>query len=179
MATNSNVLAAVHLPEAPSPTSEASDPSAGPPTLDLSAAVADALFEIVVAVMWSDGELIADEVERGRAAARAMEVVPQRGGSAYGAIAEGALPFGDIGFDLLEESHRQLALVAAEWVAACNDEPSQRRAAFIRGLQLRLSISDDQARQLRDLATTVSRSASTASDGFHMLAQILLYPPLT
>ena len=49
------------------------------PALDSGAG--EVVFEILVAVMWSDGELRASEVERGRAAADVMRVRPSRGGA--------------------------------------------------------------------------------------------------
>jgi hypothetical protein len=117
--------------------------------------MAETIFEIMVALMWSDGALTTPEVERGRAAARVMRVRPRRGG-AFGAIAEGALPFPEIDFGGLDASHRQLAYAAAAWVDQGSAQPSERRTGFMRALQTRLELAD-QAPALEQLAATVSR----------------------
>ena len=87
----------------------------------------EALFEIAVAAMWSDGELEADEVERGHALTRELRTRPRRGGSPFGAIAAGALPFGELEFDSLDEQERRLAYAVSHWVAAVPKTPAPRR----------------------------------------------------
>lgn len=140
------------------------------PSLD--AGEGEAIFELLVAVMWSDGELQSSEVERGRAAAEVMGVRSRRGG-AFGAIAAGPLPFGDIGFDVLSPRARRLAYAAAEWISDAAD-PSSRRSGFVRAVQLRLGIDDEEGRWLSELALGVSRDADTPKAGFAALLEALL-----
>jgi hypothetical protein len=132
----------------------------------------EAIFELLVAVMWSDGELQASEVERGRAAAEAMYVRSRRGG-AFGAIASGPLPFGDIGFEVLSPSARRLAYAAAEWISDAAD-PSPRRSGFVRAVQLRLGIDDEEAGWLSELALGISGDAESSKAGFVELIQAVM-----
>lgn len=132
----------------------------------------EAIFELLVAVMWSDGELQASEVERGRSAAEAMYVRSRRGG-AFGAIAAGPLPFGDIGFDVLSPRARRLAYAAAAWISDAAD-PSPRRSGFVRAVQLRLGIGDEEARWLSELALGISREAESSKAGFVELIQSVM-----
>lgn len=134
--------------------------------------MAETIFEVMVALMWSDGALTTPEVERGRAAARVMRVRPRRGG-AFGAIAEGALPFPEIDFANLDLSHRQLAYAAAAWVDQGSGQPSDRRTGFIRALQARLGLAD-QADALRELASTVSREHDEPEGAFVALVLALI-----
>lgn len=117
-------------------------------------AVAETVFEILVAVMWSDGELISSEVERGRAAAEIMNARTKRGG-ALGAIADGPLPFPRIAFEELDGYARQLAYAAACWIDDASDEPSGRRNAFVAALRMKLDLSDEIVERLRAVATAV------------------------
>ena len=133
-------------------------------------ASSEVVFEVMVATMWSVGELIAAEVERSRAAVTAMGLHPRRGGSAFGAIAAGALPFSEIEFDRLTRSEARLAYAAAEWLAATS-LPADRRSQFLRGLRLRLRLTDTETAQLIALA----HEADTAPprEAFaHLLAAI-------
>jgi hypothetical protein len=141
-------------------------------SMDLDAGEGEAIFELLVAVMWSDGELQSTEVERGRAAAEVMHVRSRRGG-AFGAIAAGPLPFGDIGFDALSPRARRLAYAAAEWISDAAD-PSPRRSGFVRAVQLRLGIDDDEARWLAELALGLSRDGESSKAGFGALMESLL-----
>ena len=133
-------------------------PAANGPTLAsvpaLPEAVAETVFEILVGVMWSDGELISSEVERGRAAAEMMNARTKRGG-ALGAIADGPLPFPGIAFEQLDPYARHLAYAAACWIDDASDEPSGRRNAFVRALRMKLDLSDDLVERLRGVATAV------------------------
>lgn len=118
------------------------------------------LFEIAVAAMWSGGELATRSVERGHALARKLHPVPRRGGSPFGAMAAGPLPFGELEFDGLDVEERRLAYAITLWVGCRGDQPpSARRASFCRGLQLRLRISDRDASMLRDIVTAVEATA--------------------
>ncbi|MEM6292282.1 MAG: hypothetical protein AAGA54_13495 [Myxococcota bacterium] len=121
----------------------------------------EALFEIAVAAMWSDGELAAEEVERGHALTRELRTRPRRGGSPFGAIAAGALPFGDLEFDTLNDQERRLAYAVSHWVTAMPQPPSPRRTGFMRGLQLRLRLDDREAAMLRDVVSVVAETADT------------------
>jgi hypothetical protein len=134
---------------------------------------AEAIFELVVAVMWSDGELAKAEVERGRAAAEVMSVRSRRGG-AFGAIAAGPLPFGEIDFDGLSLRARRLAFAAAEWLADAAPDPSERRSGFVRALQIRLGIDDDDARWLGEVAIGLGREHADAREGFGALMRAVL-----
>src|SRR5688572_30949630 len=125
--------------------------------LAVTAVEGEAIFELLVAVMWSDGELATEEVERGRAAAEVMQVRSSRGG-ALGAIADGPLPFGQIGIDALSARARRLAYAAAEWLADAVPDPTQRRAGFVRALHIRLGVDADEARALAELALELGRS---------------------
>jgi len=144
---------------AAAPTADPLDaPAANGPTLapvpKLPEVVAETVFEILVAVMWSDGELISSEVERGRAAAEVMNARTKRGG-ALGAIADGPLPFPGIAFEQLDPYARQLAYAAACWIDDASDEPSGRRNAFVSALRMKLDLGDDVVERLRAVATAV------------------------
>lgn len=142
---------------AAAPTADPLDAPAanGPaPIPALPEAVAETVFEILVAVMWSDGELISSEVERGRAAAEIMNARTKRGG-ALGAIADGPLPFPGIAFEELDAYARQLAYAAACWIDDASDEPSGRRNAFVAALRMKLDLSDEIVERLRAVATAV------------------------
>ena len=134
--------------------------------------MAETVFEIMVALMWSDGALTTPEVERGRAAARVMQVRPRRGG-AFGAIAEGALPFPEIDFASLDASHRQLAYAAAAWVDQGSAQPSERRTGFMRALQTRLALAD-QADALLELVRAVNREHDDPQAAFVALVLALI-----
>lgn len=130
---------------------ESSAPSAHLPT---------PLFEIAVAAMWSGGELATRSVERGHALARKLYPVPRRGGSPFGAMAAGPLPFGELEFDGLDLDQRRLAYAMTLWVGCRGEQPpSPRRAGFCRGLQLRLRIDEREASMLRDVVTAVEATA--------------------
>jgi hypothetical protein len=139
---------------------------------DLDADMAETIFEVMVALMWSDGALTTPEVERGRAAARVMRVKARRGG-AFGAIAEGALPFPEIDFGRLDPSHRQLAYASAAWVDLGSAQPSARRTGFMRALQARLELAD-QSDALEQLAATVSREHQDPEAAFVALVLALI-----
>ncbi len=142
-----------------------------------SSRVPDALFEIAVAAMWSDGALVAAEVERGRALTRHLHARPQRGGSPFGAIAEGALPFAELEFDHLQPDDQRLAYAVAQWVTAANAQPSSRRAGFLRGLQLRLRIDDRDASMLQDVVRSVDETSGDAAEAFGLLLSALSGEP--
>lgn len=127
------------------------------PTCRVPRASAEALFEIIIAVMWSDGELVETEVIRGRAAADVLQIRP-RGGGAFAAIAAGPLPFPELGFEHLDEAQTAAAYAAAEWISLSNETPSPRRTRFLQALQTRMRIDDAQAGALRDLAQTIDGS---------------------
>lgn len=118
------------------------------------------LFEIAVAAMWSGGELATLSVERGHALARKLRPMPRRGGSPFGAMAAGPLPFGELEFDSLDLEERRIAYAITLWVGCRGQQPaSARRASFCRGLQLRLRIGDREASMLRDVVTAVEATA--------------------
>jgi hypothetical protein len=146
------------------------EPSRGIRGLD--AHMAETIFEIMVALMWSDGALTTPEVERGRAAARVMRVRPRRGG-AFGAIAAGALPFPEIDFDALDPSHRQLAYASAAWVDQGSAQPSKRRSGFMRALHARLELGD-QTDALEELAAKVSDEHDDPEAAFVALVLALI-----
>lgn len=127
-----------------------------PGGLRLGRGAAEVIFELVVATMWSDGELTTSEVERGRAAAEALGIRP-RGGGAFAAIAQGALPFSELAFARLGPTERHVAYAACAWLDAANETSSERRAGFLRALQTRLEISSGQAEHLQQLATTIGQ----------------------
>jgi hypothetical protein len=134
----------------------------------LSPQAASTLFEIAVATMWSDGELITSEVERGRATARVMRLQP-RGGGAFGAIAAGALPFTEIDFDALTPTLGDLAYATAAWIAEANSQPSERRTGFLRALAARLGLADGVVDQLREAARAVDRDNDAPEAAFASL----------
>lgn len=127
------------------------------PTCRVSSHSAQVVFEILVATMWSDGELVKDEVQRGRLVAELLELRP-RGGGAFATIASGPLPFSDLRFGDLDHNHARLAYAAAEWVASVNDEPSDRRSGFLRALATRMRLAPD------DVASLHSTVAGLESD---------------
>jgi hypothetical protein len=127
---------------------------------------------VIVATMWTVGELIASEVERSRAAVVTMRLLPRRGGSVFGAIAAGALPFTDLEFERLTPVEGRLAYAAAQWVAAAS-VPSERRTQFLRGLKLRLRLSDRDAAQLSELARSVDAGSESPREAFaHLVARV-------
>ena len=128
------------------------------------------VFEVMVATMWSVGELVAAEVERSRIAAATMGVQPKRGGSTFGTIAAGALSFTDLEFGRLSSAEERLAYAAAEWIGATSTY-SDRRAQFLRGLKLRLRISDTDAAQLATLARSVDEEGETRREAFALLVE--------
>jgi hypothetical protein len=109
--------------------------------------------------MWSGGELATRSVERGHCLARKLRTIPRRSGSPFGAMAAGPLPFGELEFDTLDVDERRLAYAITLWVGCRGEQPSARRAAFCRGLQLRLRIDDREASMLRDIVTAVEATA--------------------
>ena len=124
--------------------------------------LANPLFEIAVAAMWSGGELAAQSVERGHALARQLAVVPRRNGSPFGAMAAGPLPFGELEFDGLGAEERRLAYAISMWVGCRGPlPPSTRRTSFCRGVQLRLRIDDREASMLRDVVDAVEATAGS------------------
>lgn len=127
------------------------------------------IFEILVATMWSVGELVASEVERSRAAAVGLGVQAFRGGSAFGTIAAGALQFTEIQFEVLTPREGRLAYAAAEWVSAAS-VPSERRVGFLRGLKLRLRLSEEETAGLVDLALSANAADLPSVDAFKLLA---------
>ncbi len=133
---------------------------------------AEVIFELVVATMWSDGELTTPEVERGRAAAVALGIRP-RGGGAFAAIAQGALPFSELAFDRLGPTERHVAYAACVWLDAANERHSRRRAGFLRALETRLEIPEAQAAHLRELATTIGHEPDHRH-GFTALVRAIL-----
>lgn len=136
-------------------------------------ALPTAMFEIAIAAMWSDGELAARAVERGHALTRVLLSVPPRGGSPFGAIAAGPLPFGELEFDALQPHECRLAYAIAHWVGcAPTQAPSVRQKSFCRGLQLRLRIDEREAAMLRDVVTAVETTA--ASEDAHASLGLLL-----
>ena len=131
------------------------------------------LFEIAIAAMWSDGELAARAVERGHALTRQLRAVPRRGGSPFGAMAAGPLPFGELEFDALEDEQRRLAYALSLWIGCRADVPAApRRTTFFRGLQLRLRIDDREAAMLRDVVDAVEATAE-AEDAHASLGLLL------
>lgn len=136
----------------------------------LAAETGEIVFEILVAVMWSDGELVTSEVERGRAAADLMCVRPKRGG-ALGAIADGPLPFPAIAFERLDPYARSLTYAAACWLDDASEAPSERRASFIGAIRMKLDLSDDHVERLRGLATAVGQQFPEPRDAFEALMQ--------
>ena len=138
----------------------------------------EAIFELLVTVMWSDGELATAEVERGRAAAEVMNVRPRRGG-AFTAMADGPLPFGEIDIDSLSGPQRRLAFAAAEWVADAAPEPSERRSGLLRALQMRLLVDDEDARDLGELALSLARECEDPRQAFAVLSRSVLRPAET
>lgn len=185
-----------HVSEAPKETTgplPAADPTLGPasrwsPDADGSEArgqasrlgrprltprVAQTLFEIAVATMWSDGELTTAEVERGRATARVMRLNP-RGAGAFGAIAAGALPFTEIDFDVLDPSLRDVAFATAVWIDEASEDASQRRTGFLRVLATRLDIGDDAVDELREAVRAVDRDNDAPEAAFAALLLALV-----
>ena len=152
---------AISIPEVHKPPPGLRSPVAGP-----------VIFEILVATMWSVGELVADEVERTRAVAIAMELRELRGGSAFGTIAAGALVFPEIDFELLDPREARLAYAAAEWISATS-VPSERRDGFLRALRLRLRLEEDEAAILQDLARSVDAIADSVQAAYGLLANKL------
>ncbi len=143
-----------------------------------------AMFEIAIAAMWSDGELAARAVERGHALTRVLQSVPPRGGSPFGAIAAGPLPFGELEFDALKPDECRIAYAIAHWVGcAPSQAPSVRQKSFCRGLQLRLRIDDREAAMLRDIVAAVEATAASedahASLGLLLAALVPLSPAST
>jgi hypothetical protein len=136
---------------------------------------ADVIFELLVAVMWSDGELASAEVERGRAAAEIMGVRPRRKG-ALGAIADGPRPFGEIDIDGLSGLARRLAYAAAEWLADAAPDPSARRHGFVRALQMRLGVDDHEAAALAELGLGLGREIDDPRRSFAQLLRDVLRP---
>jgi hypothetical protein len=149
-------------------TAEAIPVAGGRDPTVVSAGGAQVVFEVVVATMWSVGELIAAEVERSRAAVAAMGVQPRRGGSAFGTIAAGALAFTDLEFERLTPAEGRLAYAAAHWVAATS-LPSDRRDGFLRALELRLRLSANEAAHLAGLARSVDAEADSPREAFARL----------
>lgn len=129
---------------------------------ELSPGERETVFEVVVATMWSDGELVTAEVERGRAVAEHLGTQP-RGGGAFAAIADGALPFDAVQFDTLGSFGRIVAYASAEWVAAANTEPAPRRTRFLEALATRLQLRDEVVGRIRALVAT----ATEQYDGHH------------
>ncbi|MBL4687543.1 MAG: hypothetical protein JKY37_23305 [Nannocystaceae bacterium] len=153
----------------------------GPPTAvartpAIVADVGEIVFEILVAVMWSDGELASVEVECGRAAADVMQIRPKRGGS-LGAMADGPLPFPAIAFDRVDASGRRLAYAAACWLDDASEETSDRRTSFLAAVRTKLDLNDETVARMRDLASAVRAEFEDARDAFAALMQ-RVYSPL-
>lgn len=142
------------------------------PTCRLPHDAACALFEILIAVMWSDGELLESEVVRGRAAADVLGLRP-RGGGAFAAIASGPLPFPELGFEHLQPEQAAAVYAAAEWISVANDLPSKRRSRFLQALQTRMRIDPAQAARLRDLALTIDHDLDDPHHAFASLVDAL------
>jgi hypothetical protein len=136
------------------------------------AAASAAIFEILVAAMWSNGELTAAEVERGRAAAVEMALSP-RGRGAFGAIADGPLPFPNLGFEHLDQVGVRLAYAAARWIVTSDGPPSERHLGFIRALRTRLRLTTQEAARLDDLAATVAQQHPDPRASFAALCKVL------
>lgn len=147
------------------------------PTPAPTPSAAEAVFEIAVAAMWSDGDLSTQEVARGRVVARVLSVKPSRGGSAFAAIAAGALRFDEIAFSALDEADAKLAFATAQWVTSSETDLLERRQRFLRGLQLRLRVSDDEAAALQDVALTADAAHSEARKAFATLVARLARTP--
>lgn len=133
----------------------------------ISAESGEIVFEILVAVMWSDGELVSGEVERGRAAVDLMRIRPKRGG-ALGAIADGPLPFPSIAFDRLDRQARRLAYAAACWLDGANRAPSARRRSFIGAVRIKLDVGPAAA-ELAAIARQVEVAFDDPRDAFAAL----------
>ncbi len=132
-----------------------------------------ALFEIAISAMWSDGELATRAVERGHALSRVLHSVPPRGGSPFGAIAAGPLPFGELEFDVLGSDECRIAYAIALWVGCPGAQPSSaRQKSFCRGLQQRLRIDDGEAAMLSDVVAAVETTAE--SEDAHASLGLLL-----
>ncbi len=170
--TTTGVHAAAPIDPATAPVAEVA--ANGVPPLDrtrtplLSSEVGEIVFEILVAVMWSDGELASGEVERGRAAADLMRIRPKRGG-ALGAIADGSLPFPAIAFERLDPYGRRLAYAAACWLDDASDDPSERRKSFIGAVRTKLDLNDELVERLRHLASRVGNDTADVRDAFAAL----------
>jgi hypothetical protein len=134
----------------------------------VSAAGAQVVFEVIVATMWSVGELVAGEVERSRAAVASMGMHPRREGSAFGAIAAGPLAFNDLEFEQLGPAEGRLAYAAAHWIAATSLS-SDRRNRFLRALEQRLRLSDEDAARLSALARSVDADSHSPREAFARL----------
>lgn len=136
----------------------------------------EVVFEILVAVMWSDGELVRAEVERGRAAAEVMQIRPARGG-ALGAIADGPILFSAIAFDTLDNASRHLAYAAACWLDEASEDPSARRHGFIGQLRTRLALPDHVAAWLQQLAAEAGERHDDPREAFRYLMERVSQSP--
>jgi hypothetical protein len=137
------------------------------------AEAADTVFEVVVAVVWSGGELLESEVERGRATADVLGVRP-RGGGAFAAIADGPLPLPKLHLERLEHDARRLAYAASEWVDTANTEPSARRSGFLRALATLLQLDQKTVEALRRVVNTTHRLHAEPRESFAALCEALL-----
>lgn len=136
------------------------------PIARVRSAAAEIFFDVAVAVLWSDGPLEPTEVKRARGMANALAVIPARGG-VFGAIADGALPFSELGFDALEPLERIQLYALARWLIAGN-AMGPRRKAFMDGLRARLGLSDAEALRW---SATASLYAVTGPSFGHDVAQ--------
>ena len=134
----------------------------------LESEIADVVFEVLVSVMWSDGELASGDVERGRAAADLMCVRSKRGG-ALGAIANGPLPFPTVPFEQLDAYGRRLAYAGACWIDTASEHPSERRTSFIRAVRMKLDLEDSAVSELRAVAEVVHTRYPVPRDGMAAL----------
>lgn len=119
-----------------------------------SKSAAEAIFHMVVALMWSDGTLSDEEVQRGRAVAHALQVGPLAGG-VFGAMAEGPLPFNELGFDALGDVERQTAYALSAWTAAPELATADRYRGFLHALGVRLALTAEQVTRLLALVLAI------------------------
>lgn len=133
------------------------------------------IFEILVATMWSDGELVKAEVERGRVVAELLALRP-RGSGAFAAIADGPLPFSELDFDVLSPDDIRLAYATAEWLAAVNDEPSERRTGFLRALAIRMRLAAEDVEELRSSVAAIAKRPDDRDAFVELVGELLPAP---
>lgn len=118
--------------------------------------IGEALFELAVSVIWSDGPLERNEVARTRALATALDVVPPRGG-VLGAIADGAIPFAELAFEQLDNLYSCRAFAIALWLSPSPVSP--RREAFLAAIQTRMGVSQSLVQRLQTIVRTIESTA--------------------